>query len=141
MVLGTAGTGKSYLIHCLRHLLGATVTVLAPTGEAAVNIGVPTLHSAFLFPNVNTFAQLRGPSLQKLQETFNGIKYIIIDQVSMIGCNMPNAINIRLQQAFPDSVDQVFGCCSVMLFGDFGQLPPVGGSRLFHPKLSILMQC
>ena len=135
MVLGTAGTGKSYLIHCLRHLLGATVTVLAPTGEAAVNIGVPTLHSAFLFPNVNTFAQLRGPSLQKLQETFNGIKYIIIDEVSMIGCNMLNAINMRLQQAFPDSADQVFGGCSVMLFGDFGQLPPVGDSRLFHPNI------
>ena len=120
MVLGTTGTGKSYLIHCLRHLLGATVRVLAPTGVAAVNIGGAILHSALFFPNVNTFAQLRGPSLQKLQETFNGIKYIIIDEVSMIGCNMLNAINKRLQQAFPDSADQV---------GSFIQ------------TLSILMQC
>ena len=134
MELGTAGTGKSYLIHCLRRLLGATVRVLAPTGVAAVNIGGATLHSSLFFPNVNTFAHLRGSSLQKLQDNFNGIKYIIIDEVSMIGCNTLNAINKRLQQAFPDSADQVFGGCSVMLFGDLDQLPQ-GASRLFHSNI------
>ena len=135
MVLGTAGTGKSYLIHCLRRLLGATVRVLAPTGVAAVNIGGATLHSSLFFLNVNTFSQLRGPSLQKLQDNFNGIKYIIIDEVSMIGCNMLNAINKRLQQAFPESADQVFGGCSVMLSDDFGELTPAGDSRLLHPNI------
>ena len=53
----------------------------------------------------------------------------------MIGCNMLNAINKRLQQAFPESADQVFGGCSVMLFGDFGELTPVGVSQLFHPNI------
>ena len=68
LVLGTAGTGKSYLINCLRQLMGQTVTLLAPTGVAAVNIGGATLQSHLLFPNVHSFAQLRGPSLPKIQE-------------------------------------------------------------------------
>ena len=103
LVLGTAGTGKSYLIHCLHQLLGQSVTLLAPTGVAAVNIGGATLHSHLLFPNVHSFAQLRGPSLQKLQDKFHATRYVIIDEVSMIGCSMLNAINKRLQQAFPES--------------------------------------
>ena len=53
----------------------------------------------------------------------------------MIGCNMLNAINKRLQQAFPESADQVFGGCSVMLFGDFGELTPVGVSQLYHSNI------
>ena len=58
----------------------------------------------------------------------------------MIGCNMLNAINKRLQQAFPNSADQVFGCGSIMLFDDFCQLPPVRDSPLIQMS-SILMQC
>ena len=38
LVLGTAGTAKSFLIDCLRQLLQNTVTILAPTGVAAANI-------------------------------------------------------------------------------------------------------
>ena len=134
LVLGTAGTGKSFLINCLRQLLQNTVTILAPTGVAAANIHGATLHSHLQFANLCTFAQLRGPALQRLQDKFASTRYLIIDEVSMIGCNMLNSINKRLQQAFPLKADQPFGGCSLILFGDFGQLPPVGDSRLFHPK-------
>ena len=51
-VLGTAGTGKSYLIHCLRQLLGQSVTLQAPTGVAAVNsliVSVQLIHRCFSF--------------------------------------------------------------------------------------------
>lgn len=37
-VSGTAGTGKTYLIHCLRLLLQHQVYVAAPTGVAAFNV-------------------------------------------------------------------------------------------------------
>ena len=134
LVLGTAGTGKSFLINCLSQLLHNSVTILAPTGVAAANIHGSTLHSHLQFAKLSTFAQLRGPSLQRLQDKFADTRYLIIDEVSMIGCSMLNAINKRLQQAFPQHSDQPFGGCSLILFGDFGQLPPVGDSRLFHPK-------
>lgn len=38
IVAGTAGTGKSYLIHCLQLLLKDKLCVAAPTGVAAFNI-------------------------------------------------------------------------------------------------------
>ena len=45
IVSGTAGTGKSFLIHCLKALLLDGLRVMAPTGVAAFNVGSVTLHS------------------------------------------------------------------------------------------------
>ena len=42
IVSGTAGTGKSYVIGCLRALVGDACYVAAPTGVAAFNVGGQT---------------------------------------------------------------------------------------------------
>lgn len=47
---GKAGTGKSTLIHYLRHVLSKNVVVVAPTGVAALNVKGATIHSFFRFP-------------------------------------------------------------------------------------------
>ena len=60
IVSGTAGTGKSYLIHCLRLLLDHRVRVAAPTGVAAFNIEGHTLHSLLSLPVKGDLKQLQG---------------------------------------------------------------------------------
>lgn len=45
--------------------------------------------------------------------------------MSMVGRKLFGQIDRRLRQAFPHRAQEVFGGCSVLLFGDFGQLPPV----------------
>ena len=113
LVLGTAGVGKSYLIHALADLLGEKCQVVAPTGVAALNIGGSTIHS-FLHLPIKDFKKLKGPALLKLQNKCSKLRYLIIDEVSMIGCKMLNQISDRLRQAFSNSDDQLFGGCSII---------------------------
>ena len=125
IVSGTAGTGKSYLIHCLRLLLQHQLRVAAPTGVAAFNVDGCTLHSLLSLPTKGDVKDLEGERLNKLQQSFTDIKYIIIDEMSMVGRKSLGQVDRRLRQAFPHRGQEVFGGCSCLLFGDFGQLPPV----------------
>ena len=101
IVSGTAGTGKSYLIHCLRLLLQHQLQVAAPTGVAAFNVEGLTLHSLLSLPTRGDFKDLEGERLTKLQQSFSGIKYIIIDEMSMVGRKTLGQVDRRLRQAFP----------------------------------------
>ena len=131
IISGTAGTGKSYLIHCLRLLLQEHVCVAAPTGMAAFNIAGHTLHSLLGLPTKTEFKELEGDRLNQLQQSFSSIKYIIIDEMSMVGRKAFAQVDHRLRQAFPHQSQEVFGGCSCLLFGDFGQLPPVMDQPLY----------
>ena len=122
VVCGTAGTGKSYLINCLKLLLQDKLRVCAPTGVASYNIEGSTLHSLFNLPTKGDFRQLDGQELQQSLEIMN---YLIIDEMSMVGRKTFGQIDQRLRQIFPHNSHQVLGGRSCLLFGDFGQLPPV----------------
>ena len=123
IITGTAGTGKSYLIQCIRLLLGDTLKVAAPTGVASFIIEGTTLHSLLHLPTRGEFKQLEGNHLQQLQQAMSSTRYIIIDEMSMVGRKVFGQIDRRLRQAFPHHAQEVFGGCSMLLFGDFGQLP------------------
>jgi ATP-dependent DNA helicase PIF1 len=133
LIMGTAGTGKSYLIKAitsrLRTIAGngnnQPTTVIAPTGVAAFNINGTTIHSTLSIPIMNDKKyELVGIGLKNLQEKLQEVSYYIIDEKSMVGRRMLGLIDMRLRQAFPES-NEPFGGRSIIMFGDFGQLPPV----------------
>jgi len=95
------GTGKPYLIQCLKLLLKENVRVAAPTGVAAFNVDGYTLHSILGLPVKGEFKELEGNRLQNIQESLAGVEYIIIDEMSMIGRKLFGQVDRRLRQAFP----------------------------------------
>jgi len=101
------------------------VLVLAPTGVAAFNINGITIHSALSIPITSNNLDINGNQLKQLQGRLENVTYIVIDEKSMAGRRMLGLINMRLQQAFPEHNNEPFGGRSIILFGDFGQLPPV----------------
>lgn len=136
IVSGTAGTGKSFLIYCLKALLKDCVRVAAPTGVAAFNVDGMTLHSLLHLPTRGDFRSLEGEHFLQLQQKLQGVDYLIIDEMSMVGRSLFGQIDARLRQASPHHADEVLGGCSSLLVGDFGQLPPVMDLPLYSSVAS-----
>ena len=111
---------EAYTMLLWDHLL-----VAAPTGVAAFNVDGYTLHSLLSLPIKGDFKPLEGKRLQTIQQTLSGVDYIIIDEMSMVGRKTFGQVDRRLRQVFPARSKELFGGCSCLLFGDWGQLPPV----------------
>ena len=144
--MGTAGTRKSYLIRAIRNRLNimaagngseSPVQVVAPTGVAAFNINGTTIHSTLSIPILNNKDfELGSNRLKELQERLQNIIYLIIDEKSMVGRRMLALIDMRLRHAFPENKNEAFGGRSVILFGNFGQLPPVLDLPMYATNVS-----
>ncbi|KAF5578398.1 ATP-dependent DNA helicase PIF1 [Fusarium pseudoanthophilum] len=135
---GQGGTGKSYLIHVLSSALNSRkpgcVVRAAPTGIAANAINGATLHSMLHLPvskQISTLSSLSGNELISLQASLRDVTYIIIDEKSMVGLKTFHFIDQRLRQVFPEHQHEYFGGRSVLLLGDFYQLPPVFEKPLY----------
>jgi ATP-dependent exoDNAse (exonuclease V) alpha subunit len=124
-ITGSAGVGKSYLLKvlvqelCEKYNDISRIAITAMTGIAAVTIDGNTLHS---------FAGLghdgsRKPSPDAIKR-WGRTKVLIIDQVSM------------LTDTFLDKLYKyiLLYKIQVICFGDFFQLPPIGGEPPFMSK-------
>ena len=107
---------------------------VAPTGIAAFNIHGSTLHQSLSIP-IRGFPKLNAQQLLLLQGRLNPINYIILDEKSMMGRKLLFKIDSRLRDGFPTTRNEYFGGCSMLMFGDFSQLPPVGDTPLFDLDL------
>ena len=124
--IGTAWTCKSFTVSAISHYLKNSLKRTAPTAKAAFIINGDTIHSLFNIPvsnRKNYLENLTGDSLSKLQDQFQSIKFIIIDEFSMIGQEMLCKIDKRLKQAKNKQLP--FGGVSIILTGDPAQLLPV----------------
>ena len=142
---GSAGTGKSYVIKLISaHLqaaarnygLASPVMRLAPTGSAAFNIEGSTIHTALKIPVGSKFGAPTDAQRTGLQNTFRPIRYIVIDEKSMVSLQLMGQIDQRLRSAAferPDAA-KYFGGMNILLCGDFYQLTPVAATPLFTPE-------
>jgi ATP-dependent DNA helicase PIF1 len=149
IVMGTAGVGKSFLIRALEHGLWRTardkygeqystirsvVKLAAFTGKAAFQVKGVTIHSLLsISGDLNKPDPLRGNRLQRLQDDLKNIHFLFLDEMSMIGMKLLARIDTRLRECRPQFHDKPFGGVSIVLFGDYGQLPPVCDTALYAP--------
>lgn len=140
---GKAGTGKTTFLKYIRKKTTKQTVVVSPTGVAAINAGGTTLHSFFQLP----FATFVPGSLPELQESeqlvhtrqsllsnmrvfgekrdlFRELELLIIDEVSMLRCDLLDAVDAVLRH-FRNRRDIPFGGVQVLYIGDLFQLPPV----------------
>ena len=106
--------------------------MLAPTGVAADNIDGQTHHSMIPVPLVDVSRANITPSkkrMAKFVEDMQGVDYLIIDEMSMVGRRALGQIDHLLRRA--TGINSPFGGKSIILVGDHGQLPPVKDKRMY----------
>ena len=146
---GGAGVGKTFtstiFYECLFRVLSdkagyepETMSILkiAPTGKAAYLIRGNTIHSALRIPINNNYGykSLDSDSRNTLRTQLRGLKYIIVDEVSMLGGGLFNFVNKRFQEIMGSSKD--LGGIQPLFCGDFFQLPPVCDCWIFqNPRI------
>ena len=142
---GPPGSGKSYWIQKVKsyarnifhhnEFVKFVVQTAAPSGTAAFLIKGETLHSLLMLPvDYNSYKSLSSDRLYDLQQKFRNIGVLILDEKSMIGQRLFHMVDMRLREIFPSKNDIFFGGLSIILIGDWKQLPPVGDSPLFDSK-------
>lgn len=137
---GSAGTGKTYTIICLKEWAKRRyirVGITAMTGCAALLINGSTLHS-FLGIGLasKTAEELAQNTLGRrafFVKKLKAVKMLVIDEVSMLDKTLFEKISKYLQ--IIRKLEAPFGGIQVVLCGDFCQLPPVKGEYCFKSDL------
>lgn len=132
---GPGGTGKSRVIAALTDYFALNgesrrLRLASFTGIASKNINGTTLHTALaLNQHQKKGKSGNGKTKTDLIAMWLGVDYLLIDEVSMIGCLLLRQIHDALVDA--TGCTEPFGGISIIFAGDFAQLPPVGQAKLF----------
>lgn len=139
---GKAGTGKTTFLKHIKSTTKKNAVIVAPTGVAAINAGGTTIHSFFQLPfgpfipvtaglfglhagfankhSIFENIRLSRDKIDLLQE----LDLLIIDEVSMVRCDVIDAIDTVLRH-FRKQPYEPFGGVQALFIGDLFQLPPV----------------
>ena len=135
---GAGGTGKSTQLRAFIKESPRRVSVTAPTGVAALNVGGMTIHrftGMMLGPaagqsNEDYFAQLERDPRRSILAGFNRVRrceMLVIDEISMLPGRIFEFVEYMFRRL--RGRDEPFGGCQVIATGDFLQLPPVRTSE------------
>ena len=133
---GRAGTGKTTFLRKVQQMVDKQFIMLAPTGVAAMMVGGDTIHSFFGLPmdvcTPGTLGKMNEIRIQVLIHT----DIIIIDEVSMVRCDVVDAIDYTMRKTLHSSLP--FGGKQIIFVGDIFQLPPVVGQKAERELMSDL---
>ena len=134
---GKAGTGKTTFLKYIKSQYKGNMVILAFTGVAAINAGGQTIHSFFnlaLSPYLPEDERLNRDNIyahlqlnEKKMKVIRNMDLLVIDEVSMLRCDLLDAINTILQTYRRNG--RPFGGVKLLLIGDVFQLPPVVTDR------------
>ena len=129
---GKAGTGKTTFLRRLKQECPKPLTVVAPTGVAAINAEGVTIHSLFQLPpqlflpteeaRRQLFAEMQMRSAK--QRVLRNLELLVIDEVSMVRADLLDTIDAVLRH-FKHRPNIPFGGAQVLFIGDLFQLSPV----------------
>lgn len=120
---GRAGTGKTTFLRNVQQTVNKQFVVLASTGVAAIMAGGETIHSFFGLPMGMCMPGTCGAISQAHILTLVHADTIIIDEVSMVRCDIIDAIDCTMRKILRSAMP--FGGKQVVFVGDMFQLPPV----------------
>lgn len=139
---GKAGTGKTTFLKYIRENCVKQTAVVAPTGVAAINASGVTIHSFFQLPiglflptseeitddRIDVFNRHSLVGRQRITsekiKIFQKLDLLIIDEISMVRCDVLDAIDTVLRHT-RRRPHEPFGGVQVLLIGDMFQLSPV----------------
>ena len=116
---GQPGSGKSFFIERIRDYTNLRMKICASSGIAGMSLGGSTLDWLMGFgysPNSRV-------DIETLKKRFRGVELLIVDEISMIGCNKLLKVDTVLKRVFNDT--RPFGGLHVLLVGDFAQIPAI----------------
>ena len=129
---GKAGTGKTTFLRRLKEDCSKQMTVVAPTGVAAINAEGVTIHSLFQLP-----PQLFLPTDEARRQLFSemqmrankqrvlrNLELLVIDEVSMVRADLLDTIDAVLRH-YKHRPTIPFGGVQLLVIGDLFQLSPV----------------
>ena len=140
---GKAGTGKTTFLRRLKQECPKQLTVVAPTGVAAINAEGVTIHSLFqlppqvFLPTQEARKQLFSEMQMRAQKqrVLRNLELLVIDEVSMVRSDLLDTIDAVLRHV-KHRPNHPFGGVQVLFIGDLFQLSPVAREqewRLMQP--------
>ena len=120
---GRAGTGKTTFLQNVQKIVDKQFITLAPTGVAAILAGGDTIHSFFGLPLDVCTPGTMGKMSEARILTLIHADTIIIDEVSMVRCDIIDAIDYTMRKTLRSTLP--FGGKQIIFVGDMFQLPPV----------------
>ena len=144
VMYGEGGTGKSRVIQTITEMFitcnaAHMLMKAAYTGVAASLVNGKTTH-VIASLSLNSKGSVTDASKKKLQDFWRNIRYLIIDEYSMLSktflATLSRNIAIGMEGSLGFQPGHSFGGLNVILCGDLHQFPPVAcGKReaLYHP--------